>query len=188
MANGNSFAGANGPPILNPGDTGHNNPIPVFLTNGGAGGTSAQDGTTFQAGQTTGTPLMAEDPTSGELLVAQMAPGTRQLQVAASVTVSPTESSTCSTAGPAAVGTSSTQAIAANAARKRLMLQNVGTTAIYILLGAGTASATNFTFILPAGGTTKDGSSPVWQDTMWQGAVQWASSASGGLAVANELT
>ena len=41
----------------------------VFLTNGGAGGTSTVDETPFIAGASLGTPIMAEDPTSGELLM-----------------------------------------------------------------------------------------------------------------------
>ncbi len=155
---------------------------------GAGGGTSAIDGTPFAGGVSSGTPLMAEDPTSGELLIAQLAPGTRKLAVSASVTSTPVTSSTCSAAAPATVGTGSMQAIAGNVGRVKLVLQNVGTTVLYILLGAGTASASNFTFVLPAGGTAKDGGSPVYIDTMWTGAVQWASSQAGGVGVANECT
>ena len=147
---------------------------------GGAGGTSSVDGTAFTAGSSSGTPIMAEDPISGNLLIAQMAPGTRNLQVAASVTVSPTQSSTVSAAGPTTIGTGSTTVVTASASTKRLSLQNTGTTVIYVLFGAGSASSSNYHLILPAGGTTKDGSSPIYSDIMWQGAVSVASSAAGG--------
>jgi len=104
------------------------------------------------------------------------------------ISITPAQSSTSTQNAPAVVGTSSSQALAANSNRKRLILQNVGTTNLYILYGTGTAGPVNFTRILPAGGTALDGSSPVLVDDMWQGAVQWASSASGGEGVANELT
>lgn len=104
------------------------------------------------------------------------------------VTVTPVSSTTVTAAGPTAVGTSSTQALAANSGRKRLTLQNTGTTNIYVLLGPGTASAANYHFILRQGNSLNDGSSPQYLDTMWQGAIQWASSGPGGQAVAFENT
>ncbi len=169
---------------VNPSDGG----LDVHVINGGSGGTAATDESAFQAGVSTGTPIMGEDPTSGELLIVQLSPGTRKLAVAASVTVTPTQSSTASAAGPTTVGTASATALAANAARVRLTIQNTGTTRLYILFGTGTANAANYHLILPAGGSSNDGSSSPYIDQMWTGAVQWASSAAGGQGVAYENT
>jgi hypothetical protein len=156
----------------------------VNVQAGAAGGTASKDESAFTAGSSYGTPIMGYDPTSGELLVVGLSAGTRNLAAVAT----PVTSTACSTNAPATVGTSSAQAIAANSSRKKLVLQNVGTTVLYVLLGAGSASATNFTFALPSGGSSKDGTCPVYVDTMWQGAVQWISSAAGGIGVANECT
>jgi hypothetical protein len=109
---------------------------------------------------------------------------------ASSVTVQtqPVTSNTVTQNGVTVIGTASSQALASNSNRKRLIIQNVGTTNLYILYGTGTAGPSNFTRILPAGGTPLDGSSVPIIDDMWQGPVQWASSASGGEGTANELT
>jgi hypothetical protein len=153
---------------------------------GGSGGTSSAFGAPFPAiGTAAGFDGANGDMEPGNLDAA----GNLLVNVAAgSVTVAPVESDTCSTNALVTVGTSSTQAIAANPSRKRLILQNVGTTVLYVLLGTGSASATSLTFILPAGGTSKDGSSIIIFDIMWQGAVQVASSAAGGLMTAQENT
>jgi hypothetical protein len=158
------------------------------VTGAGSGGTSAVDGATFTAGTSAGTPLMAEDPTTGELLVAQMSPGTRQLLVAASVSVAAVTSNTASTPAQTTVGTTAAQVLAANSGRKRLMLQNVGTTTIFITYGSTNPTTSAFHFALPAGGSTGDGSSRIQEDTMWTGAVRGISSAAGGLLSITELT
>lgn len=148
-------------------------------------GFSLVDESTFTAGATAGVPIMGEF--GGQLLILATN-ASRQLQVAGSVTSVPPTAAHVSNNAPAAV-TSSTQAIAANAARVKLILQNVGASALYILLGTGTASSTNFTFILPEGGSLLDGTSPIYTDTNWLGAVQWAAvNAAGGEGVANEET
>jgi len=59
---------------------------------GGGGGTSEIDESPFTAGVTPGTPIMGEDPTSGEVLILQTEPGTRILKVSAGVPVSDTAS------------------------------------------------------------------------------------------------
>lgn len=86
------------------------------------------------------------------------------------------------------VNTVAQQILVANSNRKRFTLQNVGTTVIKILLGIGIPTQTAFHFALPAGGTDNDGSSYIWNDVMWQGAVQAISSGSGGLLLVAELT
>lgn len=150
----------------------------VAVSGAGSGGTSSVDQSAFTAGVSAGTPIMAEDPTTGKLLIGQMVPGTRILSVGATIT--PVESSTVSVPSILTVGTGTASALAANINRKRVTLQNVGTTKIFVLFGTGTASASNYHLVLPAGGTTADGSSPVYSDIMWQGAIQVASSAAGG--------
>ncbi len=148
----------------------------------------AKDGDSFTAGSSTGMPLQAYDPTSGELLNAQMVAGSRVLEVGGSFSISPTESSTCSTNALNAIGNTSTQVLASNSSRKRAILQNLSTLPAYVLLGSGTASLANFTFALPACGTSKDGSSPIQYDIMWQGAVQVIYGSAGGLFNAQENT
>lgn len=160
----------------------------VALTGAGSGGTSSVDGDAFTANVSAGTPMMAEDPTSGQLRIAQMSPGTRQLLVAANVTVTPVTSNAASAAAQTTVGTTAAQMLAGNAGRKRLALQNQGTTVIKIVLGAGTPTQSVYHFSLPAAGSTNDGSSPIYLDTMWTGAVQAISSAAGGLLQVTELT
>lgn len=160
----------------------------VSVTGAGSGGTSAVDESTFTAGVSAGTPLMAYDPTSGELVIAQVSPGTRQLAVAASVTVTPTTSTAASVPAQTVVGTTAAQVLAANASRKRVMLQNVGTTRIYIAYGSTNPTTSAFHVALPAGGSAGDGSSQMISDDMWQGAIRAISSAAGGLLVVTELT
>ena len=148
-------------------------------------GTAAQDESAFTVGSSKGTPLMVEF--GGQLLVAA-GDASRRLQVAGVLSTTPPTAATSTSAGPTAIGTVSAQALAANASRVRLVLQNVGTTQLFILEGSGSASSTNYTYILPMGGTTRDGSSPVLFDTVWKGAIQWASSAGGGLGIITEET
>lgn len=155
---------------------------------GGTGGTSSPDGTPFVPGSTQGTPIEAYDPTTGDLVVVEVTPGTRILAVNAAVTVTPVQSNTSSAPAQTAVGTTAVQVLAANSLRKRFMLQNVGTTVIKVVLGATSPTETAYHFALPMGGIQNDGSSPVWQDTMWTGAIQAISSAAGGLLLVTELT
>jgi hypothetical protein len=162
--------------------------LKVNIVNGSSGGTAAIDESAFQAGISAGTPAMAES--GGELLVLSC-DASRNLNVnlqAGSVTVAPTVSSTVTAANIVPVGTSSTLLVAANASAKRRGLQNVGVTKLYILRGTSGASSSNYHFVLPAGGTTADGSSPIYQDTMWQGAYCAASSSAGGECAVEELT
>ena len=150
---------------------------------GGGGGTSSEFGTAFPA---TGTAAGALG-TNGDMEPFSL-DASGNLLVAGTLTVTPEESSTVSAAGPTTLGTTSAQLLAANALRKKLILQNVGTTKIWILFGAGTASAVNYHIALPAGGTANDGSCPVYIDEMWQGAIQAISSAAGGSVQAMEFT
>lgn len=152
----------------------------IIIGGAGSGGTSSVDQAPFTAGVTAGTPIMVYDATSGEVVIAASTPGTRKLAVDAAVTVTPVTSSTVSAVAITTVGTGSTTLLALNNARKRFLLQNVGTTKIYILFGAGAASSSNYHLVLAAGGTTADGSGLIYPDTMWLGAIQASSSAAGG--------
>ena len=160
--------------------------IPVSGTFGGTA-----DETAFHAGVTEGSPLMAYDPTSGELLVVETSPGTRTLAVAGSFSSTPPVSSTSSAPAQKTVGTVAGDILASNASRKACAVQNTGTTVIYLALGH-TASATAYFIALPAGGTANDGSSPRWDGTvsgvLWQGSINAISSAAGGTCVVMELT
>jgi hypothetical protein len=160
----------------------------VYLTNGGGGGTASDFGQSFPA---SGTAAGAQG-TNGDMEPLNLdAGGNLLVNVATgtlSVTVSPTESTTVSNPNLVTVGTSSVTLLASNSSRKRMTLQNNGTTTIYVLFGAGSASATNYHIALPAGGTSKDGSSVPYQDIMWQGAVQACGSAAGGLVTTAEFT
>jgi len=104
-----------------------------------------------------------------------------------SITVAPVTSNTASSPAQTAVGASAGSVLAANPLRKRLNLQNAGTTRIYIALGAANPTTSAYHFALPAGGEAGDGTSPVWTDTMWTGEVRAISSAPGGFLVVTEL-
>ncbi len=85
------------------------------------------------------------------------------------------------------VGTVAVQLLPPNANRKRSSVQNVGTTKICLAFGF-TPTTSAYHIALPAGGSAGDGSSPVWADTLWQGAVSAIGSASGGLVSVCEMT
>jgi hypothetical protein len=110
------------------------------------------------------------------------------LNVAGSFTATPPTSNIASAPAQTAVGVTAAQVLAANAGRKRLMLQNTGTTRIKIVLGVGTPTQTAYHFCLAAGGNADDGSSSLYIDNLWIGAVQAISSAGGGTLVVTELT
>lgn len=110
------------------------------------------------------------------------------LNVAGSITVTPTTSSTATAPSQTSVTTAAQTVLASNASRKRFMLQNCGQTIIYVSLGGTNPTSSNYHFALPACGADNDGSSPQYQDTMWTGAVRVIGSASGGLLQVVELT
>lgn len=110
------------------------------------------------------------------------------LNVAGSLTVTPTASSTATAPSQVSVTTAAQTVLASNASRKRFMLQNCGQTIIYVALGGTNPTSSNYHFALPACGADNDGSSPQYQDVMWTGAVRVIGSASGGLLQVVELT
>lgn len=111
--------------------------------------------------------------------------------LAAGISTTEPVSSTATAPSQTTIGTSALTALAVNATRKGLNIQNQGTTVLKILLGSATPTQSNYTVALPACITANDGSSPPWYGppgVAWTGAVQWISSASGGLGEAIELT
>lgn len=77
--------------------------------------------------------------------------------------------------------------LAANASRKRFMVQNTGTTVIYLGLGA-TPTNTAYHIALLACVAANDGTGASYIDDTWTGSVSAISSAAGGLLVITELT
>lgn len=110
------------------------------------------------------------------------------LNVAGSVTVSQPTSSTATAPGQVSVGAAASTVLAANASRKRLMLQNCGVTVLYIAFGGTNPTTSDYHFALPACGANNDGSSAVYMDALWTGAVRAVGSAAGGLLQVVELT
>jgi hypothetical protein len=87
--------------------------------------------------------------------------GTREYaEIISTVAIDPAtgnvQGSTASTGATTSVASSATAVTikAANALRIGLTIANDSTSILYILLGAGTVSATNYTYALPAKGTT----------------------------------
>lgn len=157
-----------------------------LLTSGGGGGGGGTSSAFDDPFPVDGTAAGFLDP-DGNMAAGKVDADGNQL-VSGSFT--PATSSTATDPTQTTVGTSAVQALAASA-RKAMSIQNQGTTVLYVLLGAGTPSASKYTVALPACGAHDDGSSPAYTGPMgvvWQGAVQWVSSASGGLGTAVELT
>lgn len=85
------------------------------------------------------------------------------------------------------VGAAAVSLLAA-ASRRRLFVQNVGTTIIYLGLG-GTAPTTSVYYVaLAPGSVTDDGKGGTYIDELWVGQLQAISSAAGGAVVVTELT
>jgi hypothetical protein len=76
----------------------------------------------------------------------------------------------------------------ASAIRKRFFIQNVGTTIIYLGLGAIAPTLTTYYLALPPGTVTDDGKGGTYIDELWTGEVQAISSVDGGEVVVTELS
>lgn len=103
------------------------------------------------------------------------------------VAVAP-KASTSTTPAQTTVGTTEGQILAANTGRKRLMVQNTGTTVIKLNLGAVAVTQTAYHVALLAGTAADDGTGASYIDEVWTGAVRAISSAVGGTVVITELT
>lgn len=158
--------------------------LPVYLVNGGGGGTASSFGAAFPSA---GTALGAKAFGGASMAALNLDAG-GNLLIAGSLSVGSVVSNTATAAAQTAVGTTAGQVLAANAARKRVMLQNAGTTTIKLVLGAGTPTQSVYHVALPPAGSANDGFSTIYRDEMWTGAVQAISSAAGGLLQVTELT
>lgn len=88
-----------------------------------------------------------------------------------------------STTTPVAGAAATTLLKAANTSRKGLIIANDSTSILYVLLGTGTASATNYTFAIAAKATVAADRTI----TGYTGAVQGIWSAANGFAYVSEL-
>lgn len=75
-----------------------------------------------------------------------------------------------------------------NRARRGLIIQNTGTTIIYLLLGSGTPTSSVYHIALPACSVANDGKGGIYNDDAWIGAVQAIGSAPGGTLVITEIS
>lgn len=96
-------------------------------------------------------------------------------------------SSTGSAPAQTAVGTDAGQILAANASRKRCIVQNTGLTKVKIAFGQ-TPTATAYHYCLAACSAADAGDGGGWMDDMWTGAVSAISSSAGGTVVVTEFT
>lgn len=75
-------------------------------------------------------------------------------------------SQTTNNGGTVTVGSSATQLLAANDNRRTIVLQNLSTSPIFVKFGSG-ATTSSFSFILPAGTASNDGTGGVFtEDTL----------------------
>lgn len=158
--------------------------LKTSVTGAGSGGTSSVDQAGFSAGVSAGTPAMAEDTATGQLVILEAT--NRRLNT--NVTVTPVQSNTSTAPAQTAVGTTASTPLAANGSRKRLRVQNTGTTVIKLAFGGTNPTQTAYHLALPACGSADDGSSAAYIDTMWTGAVRAISSSAGGTIVIEEDT
>jgi hypothetical protein len=100
----------------------------------------------------------------------------------------PIARSTASTAAQTAVGNAAGQILAGNAGRKGLIIQNTGTTNIYLLLGTGTPTSSVYHLALKGCVIADDGTGGIYNDDAWVGAVQAIGSALGGALVITEIS
>lgn len=173
----------NGNPI---GSNGSGRAVNVYITGGGgSGGTSSTFGQAFPS---LGTAIGASDGTDMQPLLVD---GSGNLKIAGSFSASTPSSNTASAAEQTVIGTTAAQVVAANPSRKGFSMQNLGTTVLKLVLGAGTPTQTVYHVSLPACGNQNDGSSPAYYGPpglLWTGAIQIISSAAGGIYTFTELT
>jgi hypothetical protein len=158
----------------------------------GSGGTASTDETPFSAGVSVGTPLMgvvtpSDSPPSGDLAIVAL-DASRNLKIAGSFSSTPVQSNASSAVGQTTVGGTAVTLLASNSLRKRLTIQNTGTTVIYLAFAGKVPTVTQYHRALAACGQANDGSSAPYDDVMETGAVQAISSAAGGTVVVEERT
>ena len=105
-----------------------------------------------------------------------------------SVPIETVGSTTSSSQSQTVVGTTASQLIASNSSRRQVMVQNTGTTTVYLALGGSNPTTTVYHLALKACTNANDGTGGVFITTMWNGAIQAISSAASGTVVVTELT
>lgn len=93
-----------------------------------------------------------------------------------------------STPAQTSVGAVAGQVLAANVDRRGLVIQNTGTTVIYLVLGSGTPTTSVYHVALKPCASADDGLGGAYIDDGWTGAVQAIGSAGGGAIVITEIT
>lgn len=86
------------------------------------------------------------------------------------------------------VGTMAGEVLALNLGRRGLIIQNTGTTIIYLVLGSSTPTTSVYHIALKACSITDDGNGGIYNDDAWVGAVQAIGSDSGGTIVITEVS
>lgn len=104
-----------------------------------------------------------------------------------SVPVEGVGSSTSSAVAQTAVGTSSVSVLSSNTARRECIVQNTGTTIIYLGLGQ-TPTTSNYHVALKSCSLANDGSGGIFLSDLWTGAINAIGSAASGTVVVTELT
>lgn len=95
---------------------------------------------------------------------------------------------TVSTPAQTAVSNVAGTLLATTRARRGLVIQNTGTTVIYLVLGSATPTSTAYHIALAACSSANDGRGGTYNDDAWIGAVQAISSAPGGTVCITEIT
>lgn len=86
-----------------------------------------------------------------------------------------------------AVGVAEGLVLAANAKRKGLLIQNTGTTIIYLVLGVTVVTVSAYHVALKGGTVADDGTGATYTDDAWVGPVRALSSGAGGTCVILEM-
>lgn len=95
---------------------------------------------------------------------------------------------TVSTPAQTSVSNVAGQLIATNRSRRGFIVQNTGTTIIYLSLGSSVPTTSVYHVALRACTNANDGSGGIYNDDAWVGAVQSISSAPGGTVVLTEIS
>ena len=102
--------------------------------------------------------------------------------------VNSASSSTATSPAQTTVGTTNAQLFASNSSRKKLIIQNTGTTKIKVSLGSTASTQSAYTICLGPCSASDEGDGGSYVDTTWTGAVQVISSAASGTLVGTELS
>lgn len=111
-----------------------------------------------------------------------------RLPSGATVSVGTPTSSTASAPAQTPVTGVASIILAANANRKRFMVQNTGLTTLYLAFGSTNPTVTAYHVALKACTGADDGSGGAYLDDQWTGTVRAIGSGPGGTCVVTELT